>query len=117
MIDYSIESSGLRRFASAVGDLDSRWRTMAPPALLLTLGLEQVSERLADLPQAVLHGSTEMECLDHVNVGDRVTVEVMVDAVREHQSLTCISLIIELRNQNSVLVMRCKQLVALRCVS
>jgi len=114
--DYTIERELLLRFAEVLGDCSSRWQTEVPPSLLCTIGLSQVSECLTSLPQAVLHGSTEIECFSQVSVGDSLKVVIEVDAVRERPPFTFIKLKIAQHNQNGVPVACCKQLIALRSV-
>jgi acyl dehydratase len=69
---------------------------------------------LLSLPEAVLHGSTELECFELVQVGDVVMVIARVASVRERPPLTFINLELEQHNQKGVLVARCKQLAILR---
>ena len=117
MLNYTIGKELLGRFAAAVGDVSSRWQTEVPPALLATVGLGQVSEQLVAMSCAVLHGGTEMEYFSKVNVGDTITVVVGVESVREHASNTFVQLKIEQYIQRDVLVVRCKQLIALRSIA
>jgi acyl dehydratase len=101
----------------AVGDPAPRWlgeKAEAPPALLLTIGFERVISMLLDLPEAVLHGSTELECFEAVKAGDTVTVNARIAALRERPPLTFINLELEQYNQEKVLVARCKQMAILR---
>jgi acyl dehydratase len=69
---------------------------------------------LLDLPEAVLHGSTELECFEAVKAGDTVTVNARIAALRERPPLTFINLELEQYNQEKVLVARCKQMAILR---
>ncbi|MCL2281153.1 MAG: MaoC family dehydratase N-terminal domain-containing protein [Dehalococcoidia bacterium] len=114
VMDYPIERELLKRFTSAVGDTNPRWQDNVPPSLLFTIGLEQVSERLVPLSQAVLHGSTEIEYIAKVKVGDNITVVADVEDVRERPPFTFLGLKIEQHNQNGTLVVRCKQMIVLR---
>ncbi len=81
---------------------------------MLTIGFERVISMLLSLPEAVLHGSTELECFEPVKVGDTVTVTAKVSAIRERPPMTFVNLELEQHNQKGVLVARCKQLAILR---
>lgn len=119
-LTYPIERGLVQRFVDAVGDENPRWqgkKPEAPPALLLTIGFERVISMLLSLPEAVLHGSTELECLEPVKVGDTITVTAKVAALRERPPMTFINLELEQHNQKGVLVARCKQLALLRSVA
>jgi hypothetical protein len=116
-LTYPIERGMVQRFVEAMGDSNPRWqgnKPETPPSLLLTLGFEKVISRLLSLPEAVLHGSTELECFEPVKVGDVITVTAKVSAVRERPPATFINLELEQHNQKGVLVARCKQLAVLR---
>jgi len=116
-LTYPIEAGLGRRFAEAVGDDDPRRaakKDEVPQALLLTIGFERVISMLLSLPEAVLHGSTELECFEPVKIGDVLTVTARVAALRERVPLTFINLELEQHNQKGVLVARCKQLAILR---
>lgn len=116
-LTYPIEQELVRRFVEAVGDGNPRWKgdkAEASPALLLTIGFERVISMLLNLPEAVLHGSTELECFEPVKVGDVLTVSARVDTLRERKPLTFVNLELEQHNQKGVLVARCKQLAILR---
>ncbi len=116
-LTYNIESGMVRRFVEAVGDENPHWiekKPEAPPALLLTIGFERVISMLLGLPEAVLHGSTELECFESVKVGDVITVSARVSSLRERLPMTFINLELEQHNQKGMLVARCKQLAILR---
>ena len=116
-LTYPIEAGLVRRFLEAVGDTNPVLvgRTAeVPPALLLTIGFERVISMLLGLPEAVLHGSTELECFATVRIGDLLTVTARVAALRERAPLTFINLELEQHNQKGILVARCKQLAILR---
>jgi hypothetical protein len=116
-LTYPIECGMVRRFVEAVGDESPRWqgkKPEAPPALLLTIGFERVISMLLSLPEAVLHGSTELECFEPVKTGDTIIVTAKVSALRERPPVTFISLELEQHNQKGVLVARCKQMAILR---
>jgi hypothetical protein len=116
-LSYPIEQGLIRRYVEAVGDDNPRWlagNAEAPPALLLTIGFEHVISMLLSLPEAVLHGSTELECFEPVRVGDVVTVTARIAALRERPPLTFINLEMDQHNQKGTLVARCKQLAILR---
>jgi len=116
-LTYPIERGMVRRFVEAVGDENPRWqgkKSEAPPALLLTIGFEHVISMLLGLPEAVLHGSTELECFAPVKPGDEITVTAKVSAIRERPPMTFVNLELEQHNQKGMLVARCKQLALLR---
>lgn len=116
-LTYPIERGLVQHFVEAVGDENPCWRGKkpeAPPALLLTIGFERVISMLLSLPEAVLHGSTELECFESVKVGDVITVSARVSSVRERPPMTFINLELEQYNQKGVMVARCKQLAILR---
>jgi hypothetical protein len=120
ILTYHIERGMVQHFVEAVGDSNPRWqgnKPEAPPSLLLTLGFERVISMLLSLPEAVLHGSTELECFEPVKAGDVVTVTARVSAVRERPPATFINLELEQHNQKGALVARCKQLAILRSVA
>jgi len=119
-LTYPIERGMVQRFVEAVGDENPRWqgkKPEVPPALLLTIGFERVISMLLSLPEAVLHGSTELECFQPVKVGDTITVTAKVTTLRERPPMTFINLELEQHNQKGVLVARCKQLALLRGVA
>ena len=114
---YTVESGLVQRFVESVGEANPRWfgeKAEAPPALLLTIGFERVISMLLGLPEAVLHGSTELECFETVRIGDILTVSARIAALRERPPLTFINLELEQHNQKGLLVARCKQLALLR---
>ena len=116
-LTYPIEHGLVQRLVEAVGDENPRWqgkKPEAPPALLLTIGFERVISVLLSLPEAVLHGSTELECFETVKVGDVITISARLSSVRERPPMTFINLELEQHNQKGMLVARCKQLAILR---
>jgi hypothetical protein len=116
-LTYPIERGLVQHFVEAVGDESPRWqgkKPEAPPALLLTIGFERVISMLLSLPEAVLHGSTELECFEQVITGDTITVTAKISALRERPPVTFINLELEQHNQKGVLVARCKQMAILR---
>ena len=119
-LTYPIERGAVEKFADAVGDTNPRWRgerAECPPSLLLTIGFEKVISMLLSLPEAVLHGSTELECFEPVMAGDTITVSAKVSAMRERPPMTFLNLELEQHNQRGTLVARCKQLALLRSVA
>ncbi len=116
-LTYPIEAGLVRQFVGAVGDDNPNQagkKAEIPPALLLTIGFERVISMLLSLPEAVLHGSTELEYFAPVRIGDVLTVSARVAALRERTPLTFINLELDLHNQKGILVARCKQLAILR---
>lgn len=119
-LEYQIERGAIQKFTEAVGDENPRYqgnKAEAPPAMLLTIGFERVISALLSLPEAVLHGSTELECFEPVVAGDIITVSARVSALRERAPITFVNLELEQHNQKGVLVARCKQLALLRSVA
>ncbi len=118
---YPIERGMIRRFAAAVGDNNPRWqddRAEVPPALLPTLGFEQVISTMLEMKGIVLHGSTELECYLSAEVGDTITVTVTIASIRERRSdkgnLAFITLEKTYYNQRRELIACCKQLAIVR---
>lgn len=110
-----IEKGMLRRFAQAVGDPNPRWQSMAPPTLILTLGFGEIQRVLTANPsQAVLHGSTELECLKPVKPGDVITVTTRIANVRQRQSklgeTVFVTFDITCKNQRQEVVACCHQM-------
>jgi len=114
---YDIERGTVQRFVQAVGDPNPLWQDVAPPTLLLTIGLERIQQQLLDsLPSAtILHGSTDLECFQWVKPGDRLVVATTLANIRERQGkmgkTAFISFDTEYRNQRAEVVARCRQMV------
>ena len=114
---YDIEEGMVQRFVRAIDDPNPRWQAVAPPTLLLTIGLERIQQQLLDsLPSAtILHGSTELECYQPVKPGDTLTVATTLASIRERQGqmgkTAFISFDTEYKNQRQELVARCRQMV------
>lgn len=124
---FDIEKGMIRRFARAVGDPNPLWQDeeyaakgsyggiIAPPTFVITLGFEQIERMLTlDSSQAVLHGSTELECYQPVRAGDVITVSTMIANVRERQGkmgkTVFVTFNISYRNQRQEAVARCRQM-------
>ena len=112
-----VEKGMVRRFAEAIGDPSSSSRGFAPPALLLTIGLDRIQARLLDLfpGTTILHGSTELECYHPVRAGDLIDATAKITGIRERQSergkIAFITVDITFENQHKELVAKCRQLI------
>lgn len=118
---YPVERGMIKRFTAAIGDNDSRWQQEngeVPPALLPTLGFEQVISTMLEMKGIVLHGSTELECYLPAYVGDIITVTVTITSIRERRSKTDNMAFITLdktyHNQRREMIARVKQLAIVR---
>ena len=114
-------------FARAIGDANPRWldeadaanrqygSVTAPPTLMLTIGLDQIEQELTALPSmAILHGSTELECIQAVKAGDNISVTIKLANLRERSGKdksTMVFMTFELiyKNQKQELVAECRQ--------
>lgn len=124
---YEIEKGMIRKFARAIGDANPRWLdeacaanrqygcVIAPPTLMLTIGLDRIEQELTALPSmAILHGSTEMECHQAVKAGDNISVTIKLANLRERSGKdksTMVFMTFELtyKNQRQELVATCRQ--------
>jgi acyl dehydratase len=116
-VEYEIEKGMIRRFAQAIGDPSPRWQVVAPPTLVLTVGLDQIQQEILDsFPSAtILHGSTELECYQPVKVGDILTATAKVANIRERQGkmgkTAFVTIDTTYKNQEREPVARCRQMV------
>jgi hydroxyacyl-ACP dehydratase HTD2-like protein with hotdog domain len=116
-VEFEIEKGMVRRFVQAVDDPNPRWQVMAPPTLVLTVGIDQIQQWQASVfPSAtLLHGSTELECYQPVKVGDVIKASVAVAGVRERPGKMGKTLFITLEtsytDQRQEPVARSRQLV------
>ena len=116
-VEYEIEKGMIRRFVQAVDDPNPQWQAMAPPTLVLTIGLEQIQQQLlSSFPLAtILHGSTELECYEPARPGDVLTTTARVTNIRERQGkmgkMAFITIDTTYNNQRQELVARSRQLV------
>lgn len=78
-----IERGMVERFCRAVGDDMNNWQTEAPPSLALTLGFGQMLEAISADNITVLHGSSELESLKPLEIGQEVVVETSLLSLRE----------------------------------
>ncbi|AGG06158.1 hypothetical protein CY91_05720 [Dehalococcoides mccartyi] len=78
-----IERGLVDRFCRATGDDGANWQNEAPPVLALTLGFGQMLEVISADDITVLHGSSELESLKPLEVGQEVTVETSLLSLRE----------------------------------
>ncbi len=116
VVTYEVEKGVVRRFAQAVGDPNPRWRTVAPPTLLMTVGFEQILQLLESFPSVtVIHGSSELECYRVVAPGDVLTAEIKVTSFRERQGkmgkMAFITIETAHQNQRQEPVARCRQMI------
>ena len=91
-------------------DPNPRWRDMAPPTFVVTIGFDQIVTLLSSFG-TLLHGSTELECYHPVRPGDTIATTVTVTNVRAVQDKAFITIETEYRNQKRQRVARCRQLV------
>ena len=116
-VEFEIEKGMVRRFVQAVDDPNPQWQVMAPPTLVLTVGIDQIQQWQASaFPSAtLLHGSTELECYQPVKVGDVIRASIAVAGVRERPGkmgkMLFITLEISYSNQQQEPVARSRQLV------
>lgn len=116
---YTMESGLVERYRQAVGeeptDADT---TIVPLGLLPTLGFEHVISLLLGLRGIVLHGSTDLNCLQAVHVGDSIDVVVTVASVRERKmengEVAFVTIENKYHNQERQVVATCRQLAMLR---
>ena len=69
-----IERGMVERFCRATGDDVENWQAEAPPSLALTLGFGQMLEAISADNITVLHGSSELESLKPLEIGQEVVV-------------------------------------------
>jgi len=129
-IVYNIEPGMIKRFIRATGGHQAEQGNgcpreslgnggiVAPPGLTLTLGFIQVTESLiAGYSPTVLHGSTELECLQPVRAGDVITVYPKITAVRRRQGKSGLTVFLTLdlmcANQRREATARCSQMLIL----
>ncbi len=124
---YEIEKGQIRKFARAIGDANPRWldetdaanrqygSVTAPPTLMLTIGLDQIEQELTALPSmAILHGSTELECIQAVKAGDNISVTIKLVNLRERsgkdkKAMIFLTFELSYKNQKQELVATCRQ--------
>ena len=110
-----VDRAAIDAFTEAIGDDNPRWQNEAPPTMLLVLAFDRIQQLLtSNEVLTVLHGSSELEPLKPVMLGDVITVSFKIDNVRERQGekgVTCFtSFAVECRNQQGEEVARCRQL-------
>ena len=129
---YEIEKGMIRRFARAIDDQNPLWQDeeyasksqcggiIAPPTFILTIGFEQVQQKMTDLmPDAGrLHGGTELECYLPVRPGDTITASGKIANVRERigkstGKMLFVTFDISYTNQRQESVAKCRQLTIL----
>ena len=114
-LTFEIERGQVARFTQAIGDDNPRWRAEAPPTLALTLGFDRMLDILnAGSAVTILHGSSELESYQPINIGDTLSLTTRVASVRERPgkmgSMTFISFEMGLANQAGQPVAICRQL-------
>jgi len=124
---YEIEKGMIRRFAQAVGDPNPLWQDeeyarksqhgsiIAPPTLILTIGLDQIEQELTSLPaMTILHGSTELESHQPVKSGDKIGATIKLANFRERPGrekgkMVFMTYEITYKNQRQEPVAKCRQ--------
>ena len=124
---YEIEKGMIRKFARAIGDPNPLWQDeayagnsqhggiIAPPTLMLTIGLDRIEQELTSLPNmTILHGSTELECHQAVRPGDQIGVIIKLANLRERPGkgegkMVFMTFEINYKNQRQEMVARCRQ--------
>ena len=116
-VEYDVEKGMIRRFVQAVGDPSPQWQKVAPPTLILTIGLDQIQQELLDLfPSAtILHGSTELECYRPIMAGETLTATASLANIRERQGkmgkMAFVTVDTTYKNRRQETVARCRQMV------
>jgi acyl dehydratase len=93
---------------------------IAPPTFILTVGFEQIQQRMGTLMPDVgrLHGGTELEYYQPVRPGDKITASVKMVDVRERMGgklgrLVFVTFELVYKNQRQEEVARCRQITIL----
>ena len=129
---YEIEKGTLRRFTQAIDDQNPLWQDeecasksqyggiIAPPTFILTIGFEQIQQKMATLMPGTgrLHGGTEVKCYQPVRPGDVITASGKITQVQERESnklgeIVLVTFNIKYTNQRQELVTKCRQLTIL----
>jgi hypothetical protein len=110
-----VDRAAIDAFTEAIGDNNPRWQMEAPPTMVLVLAFDRIQQLLtSNEALTVLHGSSELEPLKPVMLGDAITASFKIDNVRERQGekgVTCFtSFAVECFNQQGEEVARCRQL-------
>ena len=126
---YQIEREMIRRFARAIGDPNPLWQDeeyagashcggiIAPPTFILAIGFEQFVEEVLALASfgTVLMGGTELECYQHIRLGDLITVIFKISNLRQRQGkmgkMAFMTFDSSYKNQRQELVAKCRQMV------
>jgi hypothetical protein len=83
---YEIEKGMVRKFAEAIDDPKPAWREVAPPtfpAALVPTGLLHKLFNIDCPLKRVLNGSSELEYLKPIRVGDVISVSAKVTRLRQ----------------------------------
>jgi 3-methylfumaryl-CoA hydratase len=83
---YEIEKGMLKKFAEAIEDTDPRWLEQAPPTFAAALVPTELLHKLfnADIPlKRLLNGSSELEYLKPIKVGDVISVTARLTRLRQ----------------------------------
>ena len=129
---YEIEKGMIRRFAQAIDDQNPLWQDeeyasksqydgiIAPPTFILTIGFEQIQQKMTTLMPGVgrLHGGTELEYYQPVKPGDTITASGKISDLRERQGselgkMVLVTFDINYKNQRQESVAKCRQLTIL----
>lgn len=83
---YEIEKGMLKKFAEAIEDPNPRWLEEAPPTFPAALVPKELLNKLfnADIPlKRLLNGSSELEYLVSIKVGDVISVTAKLTRLRQ----------------------------------
>ena len=83
---YEIEKGMLKKFAEAIEDPNPRWLKEAPPTFPAALVPKELLNKLfnADIPlKRLLNGSSELEYLVPIKVGDVISVTARLTRLRQ----------------------------------
>ncbi len=83
---YEIEKSMVKKFVDAIDDTDSRWQEVTPPTFPAALVPTELIHRLfnAESPlKRVLNGSSDLEYLQPIRVGDVISVTATLTRLRQ----------------------------------
>jgi hypothetical protein len=83
---YDIEKGMVKKFVEAIEDLNPRWREVTPPTFPAALVPTELIHRLfnAESPlKRVLNGSSELEYLQPIKVGDVISVTGTLTRLRQ----------------------------------
>lgn len=85
---YEIEKGMVKKFVDALEDPNPRWREETPPTFPASIVPTQLLHELfnADIPlKRLLNGSSELEYLKPIRVGDTISVTAKLTRLRQMQ--------------------------------